>query len=179
MAVVDLQMSMDPFPKAVDFLTDNAKGFEEIRMAAAAFEALKQKSAKANPWAVDVFKLQNMNGTFGQGAATARDTASCVVTLLRLDRKPPVPGVYLATLDKGQLEIGGWGKTADKADLETTYRVMRAYRMMRATPKNVDGVRNFIARCRNADGGYGIDPSRASSAGATYFAVIVSQWLKE
>ena len=45
------------------------------------------------------------------------------------------------------------------------------------TPRSADAVRAFIAKCRNADGGYGPAPGQPSNVGATYFATIVSHWL--
>ena len=178
MAVVDLNMPLDKFGKAKDYLNDNAKSFEEIRMAAAGFEAIKERSPKQDTWAVEVFKLQNKDGTFGQGPSLARDTGGSAVTLLRLNRIPRAPGIYLQTFRRGRLESGGWGQKDDQvSDLESTYRVMRCYHMMKERPADTDGVRALIARCRNPDGGYSVAPSQASSVSGTYFAAIILYWL--
>ncbi len=203
MAVVDLKMPLNKFGGAIDYLNENANSFEDIRMAAAAFEAIEEKSPQARKWVVAVFKLQNKDGTFGQGPGvaldtrnlirpdgttrqgsfgkgpgTARDTAGCVVTFLRLNYIPPAPGVYLQTFKDGQRQSGGWGKTDDEvSDLETTYRVMRCYHMQGVRPANAEGVRSFVAKCRNPDGGYSVGPNQASSVSGTYFAGIIMHWL--
>jgi hypothetical protein len=38
-------------------------------------------------------------------------------------------------------------------------------------------LKTFIAKCRNADGGYGVTPGAESSLGATYNAGILYHWL--
>ena len=38
-------------------------------------------------------------------------------------------------------------------------------------------VREFIGKCRNADGGYGVTPGTASGASGTYYAGIILHWL--
>ena len=40
-------------------------------------------------------------------------------------------------------------------------------------------LRAFVAKCRNDDGGYGVAPGLASTAGGTYFASIILHWLDE
>jgi hypothetical protein len=49
--------------------------------------------------------------------------------------------------------------------------------MLRAKPADVERLRAFIAKCRNADGGYGVAPGQPSAVGSTYFAGIVLHWL--
>ena len=44
-------------------------------------------------------------------------------------------------------------------------------------PSSPDKVREFIAKCRNADGGYGVTAGQASSASGTYYAGIILHWL--
>jgi hypothetical protein len=39
-------------------------------------------------------------------------------------------------------------------------------------------VRSFVAKCRNADGGYGVAPGQPSNISGTYFAAIILHWLK-
>ena len=99
----------------------------------------------------------------------ARDTASAVVTHMRCDGKPPAPDALLKVLKEGQRQNGGWGKADDEiaSDLETSYRVMRCFVMLKARPDNVEGVRSFVAKCRNADGGYAVAPGQPSSIAGT------------
>ena len=75
---------------------------------------------------------------------------------------------------------GGYGKEGTAtSDLESTYRVMRAFVMLKSQPKDVEGVRSFVAKCRNADGGYGVSPAEPSNVNATYFAAIIRHWAKD
>ena len=56
------------------------------------------------------------------------------------------------------------------SDLESTYRVMRCFMMLKSNPERLEGLRTFIAKCRNEDGGYGVAPGQPSSAAGTYYA---------
>ena len=56
---------------------------------------------------------------------------------------------------------------------------MRCFVMLKARPDRVEDVRAFVAKCRNDDGGYGIAPGQPSSVSSTYFASIITHWLKE
>ncbi|MGO9416384.1 MAG: prenyltransferase/squalene oxidase repeat-containing protein [Syntrophobacteraceae bacterium] len=40
-------------------------------------------------------------------------------------------------------------------------------------------LRAFVAKCRNADGGYGVMPGQKSTGSGTYFAAIILHWLDE
>ncbi len=182
MAVTELGLPTEKYAKpAIQFLSGNAKTFEEIRIAAAGLERLKATSPKNAEWLAAVKKMQNADGTFGKGPGQARDTGGAIVTLLRLGGKVESAGSIFKTLNDGQRQNGGFGKGDDEiaSDLETTYRVMRCYVMLKAKPGHVEGVRSFIAKCRNEDGGYGIAPGQPSSIGGTYFAAIVTHWLKQ
>lgn len=181
MAVKALDMPVAQYgPGAVKFLSEHAKSFEEIRIAAAGLEAIQAKSPRNQTWIEEVLKLQNPDGTFGKDASQARDTASAVVTLLRLGVAPKDKSVILKVLREGQRNSGGYGKADNElaADLETTYRVMRCFMMLQAQPDRVEGLRTFVAKCRNEDGGYGVAPGQMSSVNGTYFAAIIGHWQK-
>jgi hypothetical protein len=182
MGVVELKMPLEKYaPPASRYLADNAKTFENIRIAAAAFESLKQKSERNDLWLNDIGKMANADGTFGKGADRARATGGGVALMLRLHGKIAEPDAVLAALKKGQRKSGGFGKAdaGDASDLETTYRVMRTFMMLKSRPDNVASLQAFIGKCRNSDGGYGVAPGQASSASSTYFAVIIQHWLKK
>jgi hypothetical protein len=49
--------------------------------------------------------------------------------------------------------------------------------MLKAKPERVDRLRDFIARCRNEDGGYGVAPDQPSNVGGCYYAGIILHWL--
>ncbi|MCS7046726.1 MAG: terpene cyclase/mutase family protein [Gemmataceae bacterium] len=180
MAVKQLDMPKEKYAAAVKYLADNAKTFEEIRIAAAGLEAIGAKSPVNDAWIAEVRKLQNPDGTFGKGPGQARTTGGAVALLLRLGAPLADKDAVLKALRDGQRLNGGFGKEDEVAsDLETTYRVMRAFVMLKAKPANVEGVRSFVAKCRNEDHGYGPAPGEPSNVTATYYAAIIRYWLKD
>jgi prenyltransferase beta subunit len=182
MAVVALKLPTENYAdSAVRYLGENANGFEEIRLAAAGLEAVGRRPRQADDWLAQVAKMRDPSTrVFGKGDAIARDTASATVTLLRLGAKAQDADVVPPLLDVMQRTDGGFGKAGvDKSDLETTYRVLRCYHMLKAKPKQSDKCREFIGKCRNSDGGYGVVPGEASSVSGTYFAGSILHWLEE
>ena len=178
MAVTELGMPTDRYGSAVKYLSDNAKGFDDIRIAVAGLERLKQPAPRADAWLAEVRKLLNEDGTSGSGPGKARDTGSVVVTVLRLGGTVERPEAVRTALDAGQRKDGGFGKAdADGSDLETSYRVMRCYLMLKARPARANELLVFVARCRNNDGGYGMAPGQPSNVNGTYFAAIIQHWL--
>jgi prenyltransferase beta subunit len=181
MAIVDLHMPRDAFlTKGIRYLAEDARMFEEIRMAAAALEAVKERPAQADQWLEELAKMQNKDGTFGQGASTARATGSAAAAILRLEGKLANRDAVVAALKRGQRSDGGYGKEeANESDLETCYRVVRALVMLKERPTDAQALRAFVAKCRNTDGGYGLAPRQKSSTSTTYFAAIILHWLNE
>jgi prenyltransferase beta subunit len=178
MALVELKVPTDKYQKrAIAFMADNAKSLEEVRMAAAGLEAIGKSSDKNDAWIKRLTGLRNKDGTFGKGPSMARDTGSYVACLLRLGAKVNDPAPIVKKLDAQQRSDGAFGKEdVDFSDLETTYRVMRTYHMMKSKPGKLKELRAFVAKCRNDDGGYGVTPGSPSSAGGTYFASIILHW---
>jgi prenyltransferase beta subunit len=181
MAVVELKMPAAKYTTtATAYLEKKASSFEDIRMAAAGLEAVKKRPAKAADWLGKVDKLRHRDGTYGKGDGMARATGSAVVTVLRLGGTVKHREAVLKALRKGQRSDGAFGKEDAKgSDLETTYRVMRAFVMLKEKPLDVKAIRAFAARCRNKDGGYGVSPGQPSSVAATYFAAIILHWLAD
>jgi prenyltransferase beta subunit len=184
MAVVELKMPLKDYEDgAIKYLSDNAKGFEEIRIAVAGLERLGKKSPKNDDWLKEIKKASQRktpDDSDGPTSGKARLAGSLIVTYLRLGVDPKGAEHILKWLQDGQRLNGGWGKEGTaSSDLKTTYRVMRAFVMLKAQPKEVEGVRSFVAKCRNADGGYGISPGEDSTVSATYFAAIIRHWLKD
>jgi hypothetical protein len=180
MALVELKIDPEPFAgPAVKYLDDNTKSFEDVRIAVAGLEALGKKGAHADAWTEQIAKMRNDDGTFGKGDGQARDTGGAVVALLRLGAKIEHPDAVLKALNAGQRKDGGFGKadTAD-SDLESTYRILRCYHMLKAKP-DAAKLHGFIDACRNKDGGYGVAPGKPSTVSATYFAAIIQHWLEE
>jgi prenyltransferase beta subunit len=180
MAVVELKLPPEAYVEpALKFLANNAKDFEQVRIAAAGLEAVGKRPKIADAWLDEIAKLRNADGTYGKGAGAARDTGGAVAAVLRLGGKVEQRDNVVKALKDGQRPDGGYGKADAKvSDLETTYRVLRALHMLKEKP-DVAKLREFIAKCRNADGGYGVAPGDKSSVGGTYFAGIVLHWLEE
>ena len=80
MAAVDLKMPVEQIRDAVvKFLGENVRGVEEIRVAAAALEALQAKSPRTEAWLRQVAAVRNSDGTYGEGMGKARATGGTVV----------------------------------------------------------------------------------------------------
>lgn len=180
MAVVELKMPLEPYVEpAVKYLGENAKTFEEIRIAAAGLEAVGKRPKQADGWLEEIAKLRNPDGTYGKGTGAARATGGAVAAVLRLGGKVDQRDNVVKALKTGQRGGGGWGKEEEAdSDLETSYRVMRSLHMLKERPDDAR-LRAFIAKCRNADGGYGVTPGQKSSVGGTYFASVILHWLDE
>lgn len=179
MAVVELKMPLEEYEAvAIRYLGQNTKSFEDIRIAVAGLEAIHKKAPQNEAWMEQVNKMRNPDGTFGKGDGQARDTGSAAVALLRMGGTIPHPDVILKALNAGQRKSGGFGKDGAEADLETCYRVTRAFHMLKVKPEGAEKMREFVALCRNADGGYGVMPGQPSAVGPTYFASIILYWLK-
>jgi prenyltransferase beta subunit len=181
MAVVEAKLPPEPYADAiVRYLGENAKTFEEIRLAAAGLEAIGKQTPQADAWLKQIADMQNPDGTFGKDKGAARDTGSAVAAILRLGGKIDHPDRVIQTMKDGQRPDGAFGKgDVEVSDLETSYRIIRSLHMLKEKPAHPNRVRAFIARCRNADGGYGVAPGQLSSAGGTYFAAIILHWLDE
>jgi hypothetical protein len=178
MAVVQLKMPLEPYRgPAVAFLTKQAQSFEDIRIAAAALDTIGEKVPQAMDWVAMIDKLRQPGGAFGSGPGQARATGGAAVAVLRLGGKID-RAAALQAIKAGQRSDGGYAKEDAKAsDLETSYRVMRLFWMLKEKP-DVSKLRGFVAACRNADGGYGVAPGQPASVGATYFASIILHWLE-
>jgi prenyltransferase beta subunit len=176
MAVVEMRLPAKDYAEpAMRFLEKNAREFEEVRMAAAAVEALGQPPQRAATW-VQLARAQLASNP-ASGDLDARTAAGAVVTLLRLGAEVDDRARILKVFRTGQRADGGFAKPgAQTSDLETCYRVSRAFVMLRAKPTDVPGLRRWVGRCRNADGGYGIAPEAPSTVSATYFAASVLHW---
>ena len=172
---------VDPVPSN-RFLANNARSFEERRLAVAGMEAAGKFDPVIKAWFDEVRKTANPDGTYGKGDAQARETGGVVAMFLRAGEKLPEDGrkAVVGALQAGQRDDGGFGKPGNKgSDGETTYRVMRAFHLLKEKPKDVAKVREFIGKCRNTDGGYGVAPKQPSTVSGTYYAAAVGKWLGE
>jgi hypothetical protein len=148
-------------------------------MAAAGVEAAGKRPEQSRGWLEQLGKMRNAAGDFGQGDGAARDTGGAIVAVIRLGGTADHKARVLKTLRAGQRVDGGFGKAGAGSDLETSYRVMRAFMMLKEQPNRPRRCREFVAKCRNADGGYGVGPGKPSGAAGTYFASQILHWLDE
>jgi prenyltransferase beta subunit len=183
MAAVELGIPKDKFAKAMDYLKENAKTFEEVRIGAAAVEAwgVKDCPFDLKEW-LELARALEERGTTPRGEDPVRYAASVAALILRLGKElNPVGRPNMVKLMReGQRDDGAYGKADSKySDLESTYRVMRALYLLKEKPKDYVKLRDFIEKCRNKDGGYGTMPGEKSSVNGIYFATIVTKWLDE
>jgi prenyltransferase beta subunit len=181
MALVELRMPLDDSREpALAYLGKNAKSFEEVRMAAAGAEAAGKHPAESEKWIKQISDMRTADGLYGKGDGQARETGGSVAAILRLGGKVENVKEVLAALKAGQRKDGAFGKAdAANSDLETSYRVMRAFHMLKDQPKDVEALRGFMARCRNKDGGYGVTPGQPSTVSGTYYVAIIRHWLEK
>lgn len=180
MACVELGVPKEKFAKAMDYIKENAKSFEDIRIGAAAVEAwgVKDCPFKLDGWFVITEKHFTALGFSPAIEDGARDSGSLGAMYLRLGK--PVGEHMAKFLIEGQRPDGGWGKGKEKtSDAESTYRVMRALMLLKSKPKDPAAVRKFLASCRNKDGGFASKPGDPSTAGGTYQFAIITKWLNE
>jgi prenyltransferase beta subunit len=163
-----------PDPKAFKYLDTHSESFEDLRIAAAAYEAANTKSPRARDWASKTASMVNPDGTYGSGVNVAKETANSVVLLLRVGRPVKARDSVVKALKSGQKADGGFG--GDSSDLAACYRIARALVMLKEKPADVGALRKFVGSCKNTDGGYGSAPGKPSSATATYFATMVLSW---
>ena len=181
MGVVDMKISSVPYADAVvKYLDEHSKGFEEIRLTAASFESLGKRPPHAEAWLMEIAKMRNADDTYGKDDGMARDSGGAVCAVLRLGGKVAHADNVLKALNDGQRKDGGFGKSgAENSDLETCYRVARAFHMLKTKPQGAERLREFLAHCRNDDGGYGVAPGKPSNVGGCYYAGIILHWLDE
>lgn len=179
MAAAELGIPHEKYAKAMDYLKENAKTFEEVRIAAAAVEAwgVKDCPFKLDEW---VKVATDFTAQPHPKEDPARVAGSATALFLRLGYKLPQDlSLASLTLRDGQRKDGGWGKVAGESDIETTYRVMRSLMLLRVKPKDTKKLREFLESRRNKDGGYATTPGGKSSMSGVYYCSIITKWLNE
>jgi prenyltransferase beta subunit len=175
----ELKLPVEPYvERGLKFMNDKTEGFEQIRMVASALEELNRTVPQAKAWLKEIDHVRNSDGSYGSGSGLARTTALYVMAQLRLGGKPESKEAVLKVLRDGQREDGGFGGSMPgDSDLEACYRIVRVFAYYDAQPRHPEKLRTFIAKCHNADGGYGERPKQPSSLHGTYYATIVRYWL--
>jgi poly(3-hydroxybutyrate) depolymerase/prenyltransferase beta subunit len=178
MAVADMKIASDEMTDgALRFFSANARSFEDIRIAVAGLEAVEKTSPDFPRWIAQVEKDRNPDGTWGQGAAKYRDTGGAAVALLRMGAKFDRRDVVVDVLRAGQNPDGAWSKGEAGSDLEATYRIMRAFFMLKELP-DLERLRGFLARCRQSDGSYATQPRGEGDLTGTYYATTILRWVR-
>jgi hypothetical protein len=169
--------------KAMDYLRDNAKTWEEVRIGAAAVEAWGPADCPFDllpwfkVWERELLASNRLPTPGSTDNGSARTTGSLAAFELRLGR--PKADYYRGKLPATQWAVGGWGVGEGKpCDLESTYRVMRALHLLGEQPKDPAKLRGFLRSCRNPDGGYAVTPGGPSSMSGVYYAAMIEGWLK-
>jgi hypothetical protein len=187
MAAAELGIPHEKYSKALDYLKENAKTFEDVRIGAAAVEAwgVKDCPFELEEWhkiafSGDTRATELFAASLHPKDGGARVWGSLAAFQLRLGEKLKGREEVVKTLQDGQFDDGGWSKVGEKAsDIESTYRVMRAFMLLKTKPKDVKKLREFLDAHRNKDGGYAITPGDKSNVSAVYYCTIISKWLDE
>ena len=112
-----------------------------------------------------------------QGPARGKATGERVAALLRMGVDIEHRDTVVAAMKEGQRPDGGWSKDDGPSDLGTSYRVMRAFYMLKEAP-DLAALRKFIAGCRQSDGGYSATPDGAADPSGCYYATIILGWAR-
>jgi len=183
MVAMELGIAKEKIAKAMAYLEMYKKGFEEERISAAAIEAWGIES-------IDSFQLGLMTMSARlelKNAESSKDdlgrlSGSVLAMRLRLGDKiaPKDLKEHVEIITANQRPDGGWGKLNEKtSDLDSTYRVMRAFWLMKQKPANFEKVKVFVEKCRNKDGGAGVKPGEPSTMSGVYYTTIISKWIAE
>ncbi len=190
LVAMELDVPKEKFAKAMDYIHEHAKTFEEVRIGAAAVEAwgVQDCPFDLQGWfQVAYDQGRQLQGTTDKDGG-ARVAAAVSATLLRLNRVLPAGNNVFAGLQAGQRDDGGWSKQGEKdSDIESTYRVMRCFMLLARgkqnksfwQPKDLTKVREFVDSHRNPDGGYATKPGDKSNMSGTYYCITVSKWLDD
>ena len=177
MSAVELELPLDDMKRPIEaYFAQHASGnLSDTYIAAAALHPARIQASKAKDWVAAFDATRNPDGSYGK---TIADTASAVVTTLRLGGQVKHRDRVVEILKSAQRGDGGFSVTSEHSDLRTSYPVMRAFYMLREKP-DLARCRDFIAHCRNPDGGYGPSPGQPSTLSTTYFACIILHWMDE
>jgi hypothetical protein len=181
MALAELRVARGEVQEgARAFLDARARALPEIYISAAACEAAGLTPARREEWIRAYRETRQGPGLYGK---SPYETAGALITLLRLKADVPDAREAAEKIRAAQRPDGGFapdlpGADPAASDLPATYRMMRALAMVKAPP-DLEKLRAFVRSCRNADGGYGPAPGKASGASPSYMAAIVLHWADE
>lgn len=162
---------------ALAYFHDHAKEMEQVRLAIAAVDAAGAKSPDMPHWIEQIESLRGPDGDFGDGPDRAFRAGTVGATVLRGDGTLKAPEAIAEVIKSGQRPDGGWAKDAGDSDLASSYRVFRALFMLQAKP-DLEALRGFIAGCRKDNGLYANTPGGEADQRATYYATIMTSWIR-
>jgi prenyltransferase beta subunit len=175
--------------KAMEYIKTNCKNFEDVRLAAAAVEAwgLKEFGPPPEIWSDLIDTLETtkaLQSAMQTQSGNARLMGGMLVLRFRLQGTGNIRSdaikPFLDLFKNEQRADGGWGKNELKtSDLESTYRIMRCYKMMESKPADVKKLTEFIVACRKPDGSYSVEPKADATMSGVYYAVTIQKWLAE
>ncbi len=182
MAAVALDIPKPQYAAAMKYLQEHAKSFEEIRIAAAGVEAwgVTDCPFDLKPWLAAGHQAlrEGLQQDARGGGARLAGSAAALILRLGGQLEPEVRRQLLEHLRRGQLPDGGYARDANATgDLESTYRVLRAWILLREPPPNPQTVRQFLQRHRHTSGGYATPPDGPPTMSGTYYAAVISHWL--
>jgi poly(3-hydroxybutyrate) depolymerase len=99
------------------------------------------------------------------------------VALLRMGVALEKKDTVIATLRAGQNPDGAWSKGPGGSDLEASYRIMRAFYMLKEQP-DLERLRGFLAHCRQPSGAYAVQPRGEGDLTGTYYATTILKWVR-
>ncbi len=176
MAAAELKLPADERTERAVRVLARATDGEEIYMAVAALDAAGLTQSAPAAWAIEIDAARQKSGTYG---ASPFATATAVLNLLRLGKPVRNPEAVGGLIVRAQQPDGGFrASDTGASDLRTSYRMMRALSMLRTAP-DLPRLTAFVSACRNADGGYGLQPGKPSELGATYYAAIILHWRQQ
>lgn len=181
MVASELKLDRDKYlSPPLGYLDDMAVSYEDVRLAAAAFEAAGPGTVgpKFDDWAKVLGADRKADGTWGEGAGRAFATGGTAAGLLRLGLEIDQRDAVIAVLREGQRDDGGWSSKEGPSDLASSYRIVRALFMLDAAP-DLSKLRDFVARCRQEDGRYKSSPDGPVDGAGTYFATIILRWARQ
>jgi hypothetical protein len=175
LGLVDLkaaEQNQDMIRRSMAYLGMHVKNYEDVRIAAAAFETNHLAIPELTHWREILHAMP-----FSAKAEQARETGGVTVARMRLGDTIDNREAVLEALRAAQQPEGAWSKAGSPPDLDSSYRIMRAFFMLKAAPRDPDALRKFIARCRQTDGSYAVAPGQPGSISGTYYAGVILHWL--
>jgi len=178
MAAVELKIAdKSMIDGAIAFFHDHAKELEQVRMAIAALESADAESPNYPRWIEQIETLRKPDGGFGDGPDRAFLAGTVGATVLRAGGTLEDREAVAEAIKSNQRPDGGWAREAGDSDLASSYRVLRALHMLKEKP-DLERLSGFIARCRKDNGLYSNTPEGEAALGPTYYAAIMTRWIR-